>query len=162
MRFVNLVTDVSREELLNTVRNYELVNERVKFDENEGKPTIRVKEKKNGRIRITCEMVGGATRDNGFLVGTYFSGTVKEKEGKTRIKGVLTTAPIYHFALFLLTVYFIYKCISLRGFNPVPIILLGFNYLLFKKEYRKQGLIARYLSRAVRYAEEASRGRKGL
>ena len=136
------------------IRNYELVNEKIVFNEKHGRPVIKVKERKNNRVTITCEMVGGATRDNGFIVGTCFFGAIKEKNGVTSIKGVLTTAPIYHLGLLALTVYFIYKCISLRGFSPVPILILGFNYLLFRNEYKKQGLIARYLARAVRYAEE--------
>lgn len=160
MRFVNLETDVSREELLSVIRNYELVNEKVKFDENLGKPVIKVKEKKKDRIVITCEMVGGASKDNGFLIGTFFSGTLREKNGKTKLKGILTTAPLYHTVLFALTAYCVYRCIVLKGINPVPIILLAFNYFMCKREYKKQGIIARYLERAVRHAEKTLTDKK--
>ena len=160
MRFVNVTTDIPRAELLSMIRNYELVNEKVVFDDKRGKPVIKVKEKKKGRISITCEMVGGATRDNGFFVGTYFSGAIKEKNGKTRLRGVITTAPIYHTGLLALTVFFIYQCIRLGGFNPIPLILLVFNYFLFRAEYKKQGLIARYLDRAVKRAEKEASNKK--
>jgi len=157
MRFLNLATDISRDELLSVIANYELVNENVLFDDKRGKPTIRVKEKKGNRVVVTCEMVGGASRDNGFLVGTYFAGSIKEKAGKTCLRGVITTAPIYHTGLLTLTVFFVYQCIKLGGFNPVPVILLVFNYFLFRAEYKKQGLISRYLARAVRRAESKKR-----
>ncbi len=161
MRFVNLTTDVQRAELLAMIKNYELVNEKVVFDERRGKPIMKVKEKKKSRIGITCEMIGGASRDNGFFVGTYFSGSLTEKNGRTRLKGVITTAPIYHTGLLALTAFFVYQCIRLGGFNPIPVILLVFNYFLFRAEYKKQGLIARYLERAVRRAEDkAATGRR--
>ena len=153
MRFVKLTSAIPKDELLSVIKNYEFVNEQVHFDEKKGKPCIKVKEK-GERLRITCEMLGTGTKDNEFLVGTYFSGSLREKDGVTTMRGIITTAPIYHTVLAGFTVFFIYQCIRLGGFNPVPILLIGFNALLFKKEYRKQGLISRYLARAFRKAEE--------
>ena len=153
MKFVRLSSTLPREELLSVIKNYELVNERIKFDEKLGKPVIKVKEKGEG-LRITCEFVGGGTKDNEFLVGTYFKGKLKEKNGVTTLRGVITTAPIYHTALLALMCFFVYQCIRLGGFNPVPVILFIFSLFMFKKEFSKQGIISRYLRRAVRRAEE--------
>ena len=153
MKFVKLESATSRDELLNVIRNSELVNDRVKFDENKGKPTVHVKD--NGkRVKIKCEMVGRPTKDNGFLEGTYFVGTLRESEGRTRLRGVILTAPIYHTLLLLLALFYAYRCISLGAFNPVPLILLIFSIAMFKGEFEKQGTIERYLHRAFRRAEK--------
>jgi hypothetical protein len=152
MKFIKLDSASSREELLKVIENADIVNERVKFDENKGKPIVHVKD--NGKLlRIKCEMVGGPTKDNGFLEGTYFLGTLKEKGGITRLCGVILTAPIYHTFLALLMAFYIYRCISLGAFNPVPIILLIFSLYMFKAEFEKQGTIERYLKRAFKRAE---------
>ena len=153
MKFVKLESATPRDELLNVIRNSELVNDRVKFDENKGKPIVHVKD--NGkRVKIKCEMVGRPTKDNGFLEGTYFIGTLKESEGRTRLRGVILTAPIYHTLLLLLALFYAYRCISLGAFNPVPLILLIFSIAMFKGEFEKQGTIERYLHRAFRRAEK--------
>ena len=149
MKFLKLDSAASRDELLNVINNSELVNDRVRFDGNKGKPTVHVKD--NGkRIKIKCEMVGGPTKDNGFLEGTYFIGTLKESESGTRLRGMIITAPIYHTLLLLLAVFYAYRCISLGAFNPVPLILLIFSIFMFKGEFEKQGIIERYLHRAFK------------
>ena len=109
-----------------------------------------VPEKGKGRIKITCEMIGGPTKDNGFLVGTYFSGRLVEKDGRTKLKGVITTAPIYHLFLIALVAVFIIQCFKLRGFSVVPPIIVIFDIFMFKNEFKKQGYIKRYLYRAAR------------
>jgi hypothetical protein len=38
----------------------------------------------------------------------------------------------------------------MKGFSPVPIILLLFDLLLFKEEFKKQTYIYSYLNRAAR------------
>lgn len=149
MKFLKLDSAASRDELLSVINNSELVNDRVRFDENKGKPTVHVKD--NGkRIKIKCEMVGGPTKDNGFLEGTYFIGTLKESESGTRLRGMIITAPIYHTLLLLLAVFYAYRCIALGAFNPVPLILLIFSIFMFKGEFEKQGIIERYLHRAFK------------
>lgn len=149
MKLIKLRSAASRDDVIAMLANSELVNEKVRFDENKGRPVARIKE--NGkRIRIRCDMIGGATRDNGFLEGTYFLGTLTEGSTGTTLKGVILTAPIYHFVLFLFMVFYVYRCISLGGFNPLPIILLIFSILMFKSEFEKQGTIQRYLIRAFR------------
>ena len=151
MKLVNISLDISREELLSALKIGDAVNEGVRFDEKHGKPVFKVREKGN-TLRIVAEYVGGASKDNGFLVGTYFVGKIREKENGVALRGVITTAPIYHLGLLLLFAYFIYKCISLGGFSPIPIILVGFSIFLFKDEFRKQGLIKRFINRAARFA----------
>ena len=152
MKFIKLESAASRNELLSTIQNSDLVNDRVKFEEGKGKPHVHLKEKGN-RLKIKCEMVGGPTKDNGFLEGTYFVGKLTEKSGTTRLRGIILTAPIYHTFLILLMAFYIYRCISLNAFNPVPLILLIFSLFIFKNEFEKQGTIERYLKRAFRRAE---------
>ena len=153
MKRIRLESALSRDHLLSVIENSELVNDKVKFDENKGRPRMIVKT--NGdRIRIRCEMIGGPTKDNGFLEGTYFVGKLTENNGKTTLKGVVLTAPIYHTILALILMIYVYRCITLVAFNPVPIILLIFSLMLFRSEFEKQGTIERYLARAFRKAEE--------
>lgn len=153
MKRIRLESALSRDHLLSVIENSELVNDKVKFDENKGRPRMIVKT--NGdRIRIKCEMIGGPTKDNGFLEGTYFVGKLTENDGKTTLKGVVLTAPIYHTILALILMIYVYRCITLVAFNPVPIILFIFSLMLFRSEFEKQGTIERYLVRAFRKAEE--------
>ena len=154
MKIVKIESSASRSELIEIIENSELVNDKVKFDENKGRPLIHVKD--NGkRLKIKCEMIGGPTKDNGFLEGTYFIGTLKEFSGVTRLSGVILTAPVYHTFLALLMAFYVYRCISLNAFNPVPIILLAFSFLMFRSEFEKQGTIERYLRRAFRRSEHS-------
>jgi hypothetical protein len=149
MKFVNIETSHSKEELIALIRDNEKVNPNMRADERRGKPVMKINEKGN-RIKIKCEMIGGASKDNGFLVGTYFSGKISEKKGKTRLKGVILTAPIYHLCLIALLCLFALQCIKMKGFSPVPIILLLFDLLLFEEEFKKQTYIYSYLNRAAR------------
>ena len=152
MKIVKLDSSVSRDELLAVIKNSELVNDRVMFDENKGKPLMHVKEK-GDRLRIRCEMMGGPTKDNGFIEGTYFLGKLTERNGSSRLRGVILTAPIYHTFIALIMAVFVLKCIQMVAFNPVPIILLAFSFIMLRKEFEKQGTIERYLKRAIRRAE---------
>ena len=99
-------------------------------------------------------MMGGPTKDNGFIEGTYFIGKLTEKNGMSRLRGVILTAPIYHTFIALIMAVFVLKCIQMVAFNPVPIILLAFSFIMLRKEFEKQGTIERYLKRAVRRAEK--------
>lgn len=155
MKFVRLECRVPRDELLGVISNSELVNDRVKFDENKGRPLIHLKTK-NERLKIKCEMVGGPTKDNGFLEGTYFVGKLTERNGVSRLRGIILTAPIYHTFIILLMALFVMRCIQLTAFNPVPIILLLFSVMMFKNEFEKQGTIERYLKRAVKRADKSN------
>ena len=156
MKLIDIKTAVSRDELLGVIANSELVNDKVKFDENKGKPRVHLKTR-GDRVKIKCEMIGGPTKDNGFLEGTYFVGKLTERNGESRIRGVILTAPIYHTFIVLLMALYVLRCIQLTAFNPVPIILLIFSFMMFRKEFEKQGTIERYLHRAVRRAEQDNR-----
>ena len=153
MKIIKLESNASQSEILDMIKDFERVNDKVKFDENKGKPLIHVKQK-GDRIKIKCEMVGGPTRDNGFLEGTSFIGKLTEKNGVTHLRGVIVTAPIYHTILALILALYVYRSISLGGFNPVPLILFIFSIFLLKSEFEKQGIIERYLKRALRHLDK--------
>ena len=154
MKIVRFETAAPREEVLNAIKNSNEVNRSVKFDDKLGRPLIKVKEKEGSpRLRVTCEMIGGPTKDNGFIVGTFFAGKLTEKNGTTRLSGILLTAPIYHLLVIAFCIYFLVKSILLGGFTVMPIFVVGFTVLLFKDEYKKQGIIHRFFARAIRYAE---------
>ena len=148
MKFVKLESKMKRDELIELIKNHELVNDKVRFDGKAGKPTMFVKETKRG-VRVKCQYTDGAIKDSGFLEGTYFIGGVKESDNGSRINGIVVTAPIYHSILAIIVVLFVYQCIYIGGFNPVPVIWLAFSVLMFKSEFEKQGVIERYLKRAV-------------
>ena len=120
-----------------------------KIDTSKGFPKIHIKE--NGeKIKIKCEYTGRARKDNGFLEGTYFFGRFYEKNGVTFMKGIILTAPIYHTVLLLLFAFFIYRCIALRGFSIIPICLVLFSVFMFFEEFKKQGIIKKYIFRAFK------------
>jgi len=149
MLFVNYKINADREELLAVIRDGNLVVSEEKFDNRRGKPKMHIKEK-GERIKIKCELTERPTKDNGFLEGTYFIGKLKEKNGATRLSGIILTAPIYHFILLCFFALFIYQCIRVGGFSPIPVILLVFDIFMFHDEFRKQGLIKRYIFRAFK------------
>ena len=152
MKFIRLKTHRTPEELLSMLSDNDKVNENVRFDSKRGTPHMKLKENKQ-KIRITCELVGGATKDNGFLVGTYFSGKIKVKNGETTLTGAILTAPIYHAILAVFVALFIVQCIVVKGFSVIPIFAVLFDILLFKEEFKKQGYIFRYIYRAQRRLE---------
>lgn len=156
MKLVKITTTVPRDELLSNIKNHQLVNNGVVFDEKIGRPTMKVKERGN-RLRITCELVDRATKDNNFLVGTYFTGKLTERGGVTTLSGVILTAPIYHLILFGLFVAFIVMCIQKGGFSVLPVFLVAFDFIMFNTEFKKQGIIKRYLYRATRITEKANK-----
>lgn len=152
MIFVNHRTEVPRKALLSTIKDCNRVNERVKFDEKKGRPQMIVKERKRG-FSMTCRFVGGENKDNGFIIGTVFLGKITEKNGVTRLRGVITTAPVFYIAIIGLLIYSIVYGIMIGGFNPVALIISIFSFLMFRGEFKKQGIIDRYLARAIKYAE---------
>ena len=147
------------EQLLANIKNHALVNRDVVFNEKIGRPAIKVKEK-GERLRITCELLDRPTRDNGFLVGTYFSGKLSEKNGITTLTGIILTAPIYPLVLFALFAAFIVMCIQKGGFSVAPVFLIAFDFVMFDLEFKKQGIIKRYLYRATRITENQARDRR--
>ena len=81
-------------------------------------------------------------------------GKITEKNGKTEIKGVITTALVFHLMLAVMVAVFVAVCIAKRGFNVVPICLIVFDVFMYKDEFKKQGIIERYLARAVKRLEK--------
>ena len=106
-----------------------------------------------GKIKIKCEYMGGATKDNAFIDGTVFRGKIIEKTGVTEIKGLITTAVIFHTILIAFFVAFVAVCIARQGFSIVPICLVIFDIFMYKDEFKKQGIIERYVYRAVKISE---------
>jgi hypothetical protein len=153
MKFVNIETSHSKEELIALIKDNERVNPNMRADERRGKPVMKINEKGN-RIKIKCEMIGGASKDNGFLEGTYFKGKIKECDGYCEISGIAVTAPIFHFLMLVLIGVFIYQCITLGGISPIPICIVIFDIFMFWGEFKKQGIIERYIARAARRAEQ--------
>ena len=152
MKLVNYKTTAKREQLLSLIKDSNRVNEKVKFDDKLGRPQMFVKERKNS-ITVTCRYVGGSSRDDGFIVGTFFWGRLVEKNGETRLNGIILTAPLFYAAILGLLVYSIVRGIALGGFNPIALILAVASYLMFRGEFKKQGVIERYLHRAIRMSE---------
>ena len=153
MKLINYTVNCDRQTLLDTLKNQSEVNRGVDFSSHKGTPFFKFKEK-GSSIRITCEIQGGAVKDNQFLVGTYFTGRITEQGGTSTVRGVLLTAPIYHLILFALFSWFIVSCIVNKGFSVVPICLVIFNYFMFRDEYKKQGIIQRYILRTIRYIQK--------
>ena len=149
MLFVNYKIHAARQDVLEALLDTTGVESAENYDTSRGIPKFTVKENQD-KIKIRCEMTGRATKDNGFLEGTYFTGRISERCGEARVRGVILTAPIYHFLLILAFAFFIWQCISVRGFSPIPVILLIFDIFMFKDEFRKQGLIKRYIFRSFK------------
>ena len=154
MKFIDLSIPCTREEYLDTVRDNREVNAGVRFGEDGAYPTAEIKEGKR-RLRIRCRMVGGASRDNGFFFGTYFSGTLRERDGGCRLRGVVVTEPILHLIWIAVVLYFVITCIQVGGISLIPIFLSLLMFFMFKPEYKKQGILIRYLSRAARRARRS-------
>ena len=155
MKLVNLKIQASRDEVLAFISDNKRVNSNVKFDEKRGTPLMHVKEK-NGNVTVTCEMINRPTKDNGFLIGTYFKGKLTENDGVTSLKGVIVTAPIYHLVWFSLLAVLIWQCFYHAAISALPILFVAFEFIMYSQEFRKQGYIKRYFERAFSrlYAEK--------
>ena len=152
MKFVNVEFDAPKEDVLSIISDNERVNKNVRFGEDGVRPLMKVKANEKS-LKITCEMLGKNRKDNGFIVGTYFKGRLTEKNGKTKLKGIILTAPIYHAILLVFLALFIVQCFKIGGLSVVPIFIVLFDAFLFKDEFKKQGIIKRYLLRAKRRLE---------
>lgn len=156
MKFINVTTHHSSDELISFISDNDKVSSGVKFtDKKGGRPYMHVK-RKGDRLRIRCEMVGRPSKDNGFLMGTMFFGRVSEHDGITTLKGIITTSPIYHIVMLALIVVMIVQSIVAQSLYSIPLIVfaIAFEFLFFSDEFKKQGYISRYLERAVRRLEK--------
>ena len=152
MTRVNISTAHSKGEVLSFIKDNNKVNDGVRFDDKyDRKPLMHISEN-NGKLKIRCEMIGGPTKDNGFLAGTVFRGKITEQDGVSTIKGLITTSVIYHIVLLaLIALVFVQMFVhSAYGLISVLIFAIGFEIMFFKDEFKKQGYIKRYLERAVR------------
>lgn len=149
MLFVNYDIHSSKESVKFSLSENDKIVDDEKFDTSKGYPKIHIRE--NGeRVKIKCEFVGRAKKDNGFLEGTYFVGRFYEKDEITHMKGIILTAPIYHTILALLFAFFVYRCFALGGISLVPICLVIFSVFMFYDEFKKQNIIKRYIFRAFK------------
>lgn len=160
MKFINYKIGATRDEVMSVLKDSNRVVAEENFQSPKGKPNITVKERGNS-IKMRCQMIDGPSKDYGFLEGTYFKGTVKEKDGVTTVRGIIVTAPIYHLIILALIVLLVIQCFRLGGINLVPILLTIFSLIMFKDEFKKQGIIKRYIFRALKitYAQKNPRRR---
>ncbi len=149
MKMIDLKVNKPKDEVLELIGNSKSVNENVKFDEKAGTPLIHLTEKE-GKVKITCEMINRPVKDNGFIVGTYFKGKITEQDGETHLKGVIVTAPIYHIVWFILLAVMIWQCFYHAAISVLPILFVAFEFMMFFGEFKKQGYIERYLHRAFK------------
>ena len=159
MTFVNYTINAPRDLVMKNLSANEEIVSLEKIDTSKGIPRLLIKDK-GEKVKIKCEMLGRATKDNAFLEGTEFHGKIKEVDGKTYVNGVILTAPIYHSALILLFSFFIYRCITLGGISFTPIILLAFSLMMFMGEFKKQSIIKRFILRALKMTYRDMQGSK--
>lgn len=149
MKTFKYKVNASRDELVDLLSDNEKVNRYIKFSDKKGTPLMHVSSS-GEKIKITCEFIGGPSKDNAFLDGTKLRGKIVEKDGFTEFRGIITTAPVFHLLLLLMFSFFIVMCIVKQGFNIVPLCLVIFDVFMYKDEFRKQGIIERYVYRAVK------------
>ena len=158
MKRLSVRTPLGREELLRMLRDAPRVNEGLTFDDREGSPTVQLKERGAEGLRMRCVMLGGASRDNGYVQGTFFRGRIRERDGEVSLSGWIMTEPVFHILWVALIAFFIVTCIQRTALSVVPICLIVFVFFMFRKEYRKQEYLRRYILRAVHRLEK----QKGL
>ena len=147
MKFINMKIEASRDEVLAFIKDNRRVNSNVKFDEKHGTPFMHFKEK-GENLSVTCEMMNRPTKDNGFLIGTFFRGKLREKDGITELRGIILTAPIYHLIWAILLGILIWQCFYHVAISAGPILFIAFEIIMYSGEFRKQGYIKRYFARA--------------
>lgn len=155
MKLVNLKAEAPLEAVADILEKAAKPSDNIKYDEHRGKPTMLPK-RRGKRFSVSCRFIGGNTEDNGHILGTFFIGSLTQKGGSTRLRGVIMTAPHFHIPWIALVIYFLYRLIAEGLFSPIPIILTVFVIFMFKTEYSKQSLIKRYLKRAFGIASKMS------
>lgn len=155
MRSFKYKVNASRDELVELLSDNDKVNKGVTTEYKKGNPYMHV-DTKGEKIKIRCEFIGGATKDNAFIDGTKLRGKIVEKDGYTEFRGTIMTAPIFHAILILMFAAFVVMCIVKQGFNVVPICLVVFDIFMYKDEFKKQNIIDRYVFRAVKMINRRS------
>ena len=154
MRSFKYKVNASRDELVELLSDNDKVNKGVTTEYKKGNPYMHV-DTKGEKIKIRCEFIGGATKDNAFIDGTKLRGKIVEKDGYTEFRGTIMTAPIFHAILILMFAAFVVMCIVKQGFNVVPICLVVFDIFMYKDEFKKQSIIDRYVFRTVKMLNRA-------
>ncbi len=149
MKFVDLSIRMPKAEVLEYISDSKTVNDKVRFDTKAGTPFMHVSEK-DGKLKIKCEMMDLAYKDNEFIQGTSFRGKITESNGETRIKGIITTEPIYHIICSLIVIVAIVFSFFNAAMISVPILFLASEFIFLSSEFKKQGYIQRYLARAIK------------
>jgi hypothetical protein len=106
MRFVRLDIHAQIEIVRASLSDGDRLFDHEKAASEKGRPRMQLFESKRGLMKIRCEYVGGASKDNSFGEGTHFLGRLYQKEETTSIRGIILTAPIYHTVIAILFVYF--------------------------------------------------------
>lgn len=155
MKRVQIKTLCPVEDVMTMMADHGRVNEGLTFDSREGTPTLRIKQKPNGRLHMRCVLLGGHTKDNGYIQGTFFTGRIREgADGKTELRGWIMTEPVFHLIWLALIVAAVVQMIDLGGISVTPLLLIPFVYIMFRGEYRKQEYLRRYIYRAVHRLEK--------
>ncbi len=149
MLFVNYDIKAPLDSLMSNITDNDKVVSEENYDLSRGKPRMHIKSK-GDRLKIKCEMTERPTKDNGFLEGTYFLGSAKEKNGRSYVKGIILTAPIYHFVFLIMLGIVIYQSVKMVAIPITAIFLVLFDIMMFKGEFAKQSLIKRYIFRAFK------------
>lgn len=155
MRSFRYKVNASRDELVELLSDNDKVNKGVNTEYKKGSPHMHV-DANGEKIKIRCEFIGGATKDNAFIDGTKLRGKIIEKDGYSEFRGTIMTAPIFHAILILMFAAFVVMCIVKQGFNVVPICLVVFDIFMYKDEFKKQNIIDRYVFRAVKMINRKS------
>ena len=155
MKIVDHTFDCTRAELASVLSDSKMVNDKVKFDKKLGTPVIHYLEKGEKTI-LKCEYQDRPTKDDGFIYGTRFVGRITDLDGGCHIKGVILTEPIYHVIFFILFAVLTVQGILVGGIGgfSVPICLVIFEVFMYKDEFKKQGIIDRYIIRAYKRLKE--------
>lgn len=149
MRTFKYKINASREELIALLSDNDKVNKGVNSEYKKGTAHMHV-DTKGEKIKMRCEFIGGATKDNAFIDGTKLRGKIVEKDGYTEFRGAILTAPIFHALLILMFSAFVVMCIVKQGFNVVPVCLVIFDIFMYRDEFKKQDIIDKYVFRAVK------------
>ena len=153
MKIVKISSPSSRDEILETLSHPDRVNENVKFEGKKGRPAI-VFSQKGDNIKLKCVYMGGPSKDNGYIFGTYFKGKIIETNEGSQIRGYIVTEPLYVAVLIVLAALYVAYMIVKSFFSVIPLLVFAFGLYMMKDEFNKQGIILRYIHRALKHIDK--------
>lgn len=159
MRWIDLSVSAPAETLKQMLSERKIPTENL-CDRKLGTPLMHLR-LRGERVRVRCELTGRPTKDNGFIQGTAFYGRITERAQMCRVRGIIVTEPVFHLCFLALFIGFLFRCVSLGGFSVVPLCLAVFVFFLFRTEYKKQGILLRYLRRVACLCEEVQKKESG-